>query len=103
LAQWARARNPLGNVLVTAWNPQGRRQSLSANRAAQRRLQQRLRAWQLACWPSVAQDPKGLWPDEPGMLIFGVPEALALELGRALGQRAVVFIKSDAVPRLLWV
>jgi hypothetical protein len=103
LAQWPRALNPLGNVLVTAWNPNGRRRSLAINRAAERRLQQRLRAWHLCGWPTLARDPKGLWPDEPGMLIFGVTQALALELGRALGQRAVVFVAGDAVPRLLWL
>lgn len=103
LAQWPRTLNPHGNVLVTAWNPNGRRRDLAANCAAARRLRKRLRAWQLASWSSLAVDPLGKWPDEPGELIFGVPEALALELGRALDQRAVVFVGSDAVPRLLWL
>jgi hypothetical protein len=92
-----------GSVLVTAWNPAGRRRGLAANRAAEGRLRQRLRAWGLKGWPSAAQDPKGLWPEEPGVLIFGVPERLAAELGCALGQRAVLFVGGDCVPRLLWL
>jgi Protein of unknown function (DUF3293) len=92
-----------GSVLVTAWNPAGRRQSLAANRAAERRLLQRVRAWGLKVWTTVAQDPKRLWPDEYGLLIFGVPQRLAAELGRALGQQAVLFIGADSVPRLVWL
>lgn len=91
------------SVLVTAWNPAGRRRGLAANRAAQRRFGQRLRAWGISSWPTLAQDPKRLWPDERGALLFGVPQGLAAELGRALGQRAVLYIGMDAVPRLLWL
>jgi len=100
-----RARHPSepGSVLVTAWNPGSRRRSPAANRAAERRLLQRVRAWGLKVWIAVAQDPKGLWPDEQGLLIFGVPQRLAAELGHALGQRAVLFIGADSVPRLLWL
>lgn len=103
LALWPRHLGQAGSVLVTAWNPAGQRRSLAANRAAEKRLQQRLRAWGINGWPAVAQDPKGLWPDERGMLLFGVPEALARDLGRALGQKAVLFVGADAVPRLLWL
>jgi hypothetical protein len=103
LALWPRALGPVGSVLVTAWNPAGRRRSLAANCAAERRLQQRLRAWGVRFWPAVAQDPTGLWPDERGVLVFGVTQALAADLGRALGQRAVLFVGADVVPRLLWL
>jgi hypothetical protein len=103
LALWLRHRGQAGSVLVTAWNPAGQRRNLAANRAAEKRFQQRLRVWGIKGWPAVAQDPKGLWPDERGMLLFGVPEALARDLGRALGQKAVLFVGADAVPRLLWL
>jgi hypothetical protein len=103
LALWPRHPGQRGSVLVTAWNPAGRRRSLAANRAAQRRLQQRLRAWGIKGWPAVARDPKGLWPDEHGVLLFGVAPAQAAQLGRALGQRAVLLVGADAVPRLLWL
>jgi len=103
LARWPRHLSQAGSVLVTAWNPAGRRRSLAVNRAAEKRLLQRLRAWGLKGWLAVAQDPSGLWPDERGILIFGVPEPLAADLGRALGQRAVVFAGTDCVPRLLWL
>jgi hypothetical protein len=103
LALRARQLNEPGSVLVTAWNPAGRRRSLAANRAAERRLLQRLRAWGLKFWMAVAQDPKALWPDEHGLLIFGVPQRLAAELGRALGQQAVLFVGADSVPRLVWL
>jgi Protein of unknown function (DUF3293) len=103
LAQSPRAANESGSVLVTAWNPAGRRRGLAANRAAERRFGQRLRAWGIKSWPALAQDPKRLWPDERGALLFGVPQGLAADLGRALGQRAVLYIGTDAVPRLLWL
>jgi len=103
LAQWPGHRGPAGTVLVTAWNPAGRRRSFAANHTAEKRLLQRLRVWGVRAWPAVAHDPRGLWPDESGVLVFGVPEALAADLGRALGQRAVVFVGADAVPRLLWL
>jgi len=103
LALWPRALSPPGSVLVTAWNPGGLRRSRAANRGAERRLLQRLRAWGLRGWLARAQDPKGLWPDEYGVLIFAVSAPLAADLGRALGQRAVLFIGADAVPRLIWL
>jgi len=103
LALLPRHLTQVGSVLVTAWNPAGRRRSLAANRAAEKRLRQRLRAWGLKWWPAVAQDPKGLWPDECGVLIVQVSEPLAAELGRALGQRAVLFAGADCVPRLIWL
>jgi hypothetical protein len=103
LALWPRHLSQAGSVLVSAWNPGARRRSLAANRAAERRLLQRLRAWGLKSWPARAQDPKGLWPDEHGVLIFAVPAQLAADLGRALGQRSVVYVGADSVPRLIWL
>jgi hypothetical protein len=90
-------------VLVTAWNPNARLRSRAENRAAERYLSRRLRALHLTAWPTLAEDPAGRWPGEPGLLIFDVPEQLARALGHALRQRAVVFVAADAVPQLLWI
>src|SRR5208282_6875098 len=55
LALWYLQLGHSSSVLVTAWNPAGRRRALAANRAAEKRLRQRLRAWGVKGWPTVAQ------------------------------------------------
>jgi hypothetical protein len=52
---------------------------------------------------SLARDPTGDWPDEPGALIAGLSSADAAALGRRLSQNAVVCGVPGSAPCLLWL
>ncbi|MDA3921429.1 MAG: DUF3293 domain-containing protein [Salinisphaera sp.] len=45
----------------------------------------------------------GRWPDEHGLLIAGIDDALALSLGRRFGQAAIVAVSAHDVARLWWL
>ena len=50
---------------------------------------------------TTAADPTGAWPEEKSFLALGVGEDTARKLGNRFRQDAVVWVRSDAVPRLL--
>ena len=53
------------------------------------------------CAGQQAADPIGAWPEEKSFLALGVGEDTARKLGNRFRQDAVVWVRSDAVPRLL--
>jgi len=91
------------SAFLTAWNPRGRRLAAPANRLAHQRLVQCLAALGYRGLPARGVDPCAQWPDEPGLLVPGLPAALALWLGVRFGQNAVVHAACAGVPQLLWI
>ncbi len=93
---------PQGGVFLTACNPRSRRLRPAANarrlRALRRAVERLGRAW----LPGRGLDPQGLWPDEPGLWIPGLPLDEGLRLARRFGQNALVRCGPDAVARLAW-
>ncbi len=86
---------------ITAHNPNGQRASNSANDHAQNELAQELSSQGLVSYPGEAQADIGDWPPEPSLLIIGVTEPQALELGGRYEQAAVVVGDSNRPARLL--
>ena len=89
-------------AIVTAHNPRSERASDASNAAADETLRAGLEARGYATRDTVAIDPNGEWPDEPGCLVLGMDEDNARVLGRAFGQNAVVVIDAGGRSRLVW-
>jgi len=90
------------SAFLTACNPGSRRRGAPANGLGHQQLVRCLAALGYRRLPARGVDPRGHWPDEPGLLVPGLPAELALELGERFGQNAVVHADRAGVPRLLW-
>jgi hypothetical protein len=88
---------------LTAWNPASERRDDALNEAAQRELEDRVRAQGLGWLPGRAEDPLGRWPVEPSLWVPGLPADSACALARDFGQNALLLMGEEAVPRLVWV
>lgn len=78
-------------AILTAYNPGARLASMRRNRAADRRLRQRLvRLQPRLLARSIHKDPTGRWPDEAGWLICPIGRERARRIGREFGQVAIV-------------
>lgn len=88
------------SALITAWNPDARRQSETDNRRAQHRLIAEIESQGLAWISAENSDPAGEWPTESSILVLGIAPAAAQVLGRRFGQAAIVLCTEDAIPRL---
>lgn len=81
------AHGARAGVLVTAWNPAGRRLPESVNRRRAARLAERLR--RLRALPGV--NGEGLWREESVLVLAASRRVEAL--GRLFGQDAVVVLR----------
>ena len=88
-------------AFITAWNPFGELTSDSENRAAQQELLAEIKALGLPYLDGAGQDPSGLWPGEPGFLVFGISLGAAKKLAGQFRQNGFVYAGSDATPRLI--
>ena len=88
-------------VFITAFNPYGQDQSDNANDAAHARLQAAIMDLTGLISEGAGADPTGVWPPEKSFLALGIDEDTAAQLGRTFHQDAVVWVGSDAVPKLL--
>jgi hypothetical protein len=89
------------SAFLTACNPYSRLLPDAENDARHAHLIQRLDALDFRHWPGFGADPEGRWPGETSVLVFGIAQQLASELGRHFEQNAIVWAGSEAVPRLL--
>ena len=101
------------SAIVTACNPHSKRLSADKNAARMRQLSHDVAE---AGYPTItgvaiagvaidpAEHPHGeRWPDEPNLLILGIPLPQARELGSTWQQNAIVVAGHDAIPRLEWL
>ncbi len=86
---------------ITAWNPGSEFLRESINRSRQEALESKLHEEGFACQRGVARDPLGQWPDEEGILVFGIDRQRAVELGREFGQSAILVGVGDSVVELV--
>jgi hypothetical protein len=103
LARLHRASGVRCSAFLTAHNPRSEPTTAAMNRAAQARLRRHLRGAGLAWRAGFARDPAGAWPDEPSLLVLGLPRNDAEALARAFGQNALLWAGADALPRLVLV
>ncbi|MEO6081042.1 MAG: DUF3293 domain-containing protein [Steroidobacteraceae bacterium] len=96
------SRGTQSAAVITAFNPQGRRQDDTLNRAAQDVLLRDLTTAGHDIFPGRNEDPDGRWPVEASFLVLGI----SLSAARALAARhnQLAFLWADAVtatPRLI--
>lgn len=90
-------------AFITACNPSSMLQSHEANFAACVHLRDRLeRLTQTGrIFEGENHDPSGAWPVEKSLFVLGLDLETSQALGREFGQNAIVWIDSDAIPRLV--
>jgi hypothetical protein len=86
--------------LVTAFNPGAGERPETANREAQRALEEHLRRAGHAFWPAHNQAKDGSFR-EPSCCVLGLSADEAAALGRLFGQVAVVWGEVGQPPRLV--
>ncbi|WP_038047778.1 DUF3293 domain-containing protein [Thioalkalivibrio sp. ALJ16] len=102
VAAWMREHNLRRLVLFTACNPGSQPGGAVANADRQRQLEVAVRDHGLAAWPASNRDPRGHWPDEPGLAIAELPDALLAAWLARFGQNAALLLEPPAPPRLVW-
>lgn len=88
-------------AFITAFNPYGQSLTDEANDRRHAALEERVA---LAGHPTLVgaghgRDPA--WMPEKSLLILGITLESARDLGDALEQNAIVFVRQDAIPRLI--
>jgi hypothetical protein len=89
------------SAFITAWNPRSVARSESINRASQQRLESELTAIGLTLLAGIGEDPAGVWPGEPSVLVLGILRGEAERVGQSFGQRAIVWSGESAIPELV--
>lgn len=90
------------SALLTAFNPHSERLADDLNQSRQHSLRKQLQSMGLNACPAVNSDPKGLWPDEESVLVFGIERDDAEALARQFQQKAFLWNGADSVPHLIW-
>lgn len=88
-------------IFITACNPLGEVVSDAENQTSHERLRDRLAGLATRLIEGEGGDKAGVWPSERSFLALGIGEELARTIGRDFRQDAIVFIGSDAIPRLM--
>ena len=103
LAQLHQERKVTCSAFITADNPLGVPLSQAQNSARRQQLIVELDKRKLGWVHGLGQHPNGEWPAEHSVLVLGLGLDGARGLGDRLEQNAVVWMDTDAVPRLLMV
>ena len=89
-------------AFLTAWNPGSVPAGAESNRAAQRRLLQRLRECAAVVFPGRGVPDGVAWEPEQSWLALDLSPERALALGGEFGQIAILAGRGGAPARLLW-
>ncbi len=90
-----------GAVIISAYNPYSQLADNEKNLAAHESLRNFLRHYSPPTIESLNIDPTGKWPIEKSFLIAGMDLDTAQSVGQRFNQNAIVWIGSDAIPRLI--
>lgn len=101
LLQLLAASDPSCAVFITAFNPLGQRKTYEQNAVFNAQLHGQLSQYSLQIINGSGSDPSGRWPTEESFLAFGINLKTAMALGKQFDQNAIVWIDSDAIPRLI--
>ena len=77
-------------AFITAWNPGSTALDTAENRRRMTDLAGRIALLGLPMLEGEGVGTGGDWPSEPSLLVLGIGESEAVELGRAFGQVAIV-------------
>lgn len=103
LADWLKSVGSRHFAVLTAYNPASCPLPPAVNAERQAILQARLAAGSWPLCAGVNRDPAGEWPDEPSLLVAGMPLAMARALAGEFGQNALVYGDVAGVPHLVWI
>lgn len=78
-------------TIITAWNPQSTPLSLAENLSRQDLLRNDLQALGFSILAARGEDPRGEWEPEESLLVLGIDQRVALELGVRYRQWAIVW------------
>lgn len=87
-------------AFISAHNPRSQRFSIEENHQRQRQLMEKVRTLSLPWITGVGKNTRGSW-SEDSVLILGIDEKNACDLGRHFEQNAIVWCGSAAIPHLL--
>lgn len=88
-------------LFITAFNPLSQRQSPQENLTRNTQLRTTLTQYTNLVFEGTSSDPSKLWPAENSFLALGINLKTAMTLGKQFGQNAIVWIDTDAIPRLI--
>jgi hypothetical protein len=86
---------------ITAWNPGSEVRMDFMNRQKQEDMEMFLRGAGYVLIPGYSRDPSGQWPNEEGVLAFGLGWEKALLLGRRFSQNAILAGMGEEAVQLL--
>lgn len=88
-------------AFITAHNPFSEAHSILANGEAHERLRKALSRHSTALIEGAGRDAARLWPEEKSFLALGLLLPEARRIGKCFKQNAIVWVGSDAVPKLM--
>ena len=88
-------------AIISAYNPCSRRLSNEKNCAAHESLRNLLHRHSYPIIECLNTDPADIWPAEKSFFVPGLDLNSAQTLGQQFDQNAIVWIGSDAIPRLI--
>jgi len=89
--------------IITPCNPRSQPISKTSNLHSLRDFHAELNEQHLRWIAAVNRDPRGEWPDEPGVLLCDPPSGAAEALGHKYRQNAIVEGKPGFAPYLVWL
>jgi len=88
-------------AIISAYNPYSLRLSNEENCAAHESLRDFLNRHSCPIIECLNTDPTGAWPEEKSFFVPGLDLYTSRSLGQQFAQNAIVWIGSDAIPRLI--
>lgn len=88
-------------AIIGAYNPYSQQLSDEENSAAHESLRDYLNRHSYTMIESSNIDPTDMWPAEKSFFVSGLDLNTARSLGQQFNQNAIVWIGSDAIPRLI--
>ncbi len=89
-------------AIITADNPQSELLPDKENKRRFLSLQKAVKALGKPAFKGFGLDPNGRWPPERNLLILGLSNREAIELGRKFGQLAIVWGGMDGIGVVSW-
>jgi len=86
---------------ITACNPASQMVTPAENQSATIQLHKQLIRYSRFIYPGESTDPAKQWPAEASFLALGINLATAATIGHTFGQNAILWINTDAIPRLV--
>lgn len=101
LATLHRAHDVATSAYLTAVNPRSIVQPDDENARREAELERWLHAQGYRWFDGHSVDPRGVWPNEPCVLILGIDHEQACGIGTHFDQNAIVWCPPTAVPELV--